>query len=599
MTYEPDTGSVLGRGVPRSALACGALVLVAKVTLSLPRLPEQPALVAITWAAVVSFVAVGLVLFRTAVPAANAWGCLAAAAATIPGDLAETAYADRWLTPVGYLFEQAYLPVTVALALRFPDRRLAPAGRRLVAGLWASAVGVRALVLVTDGPLPSGFHPPSGWPMLPASAAVHDTAMRLGLVVTALLLAAAAGQLASRVRLARGVARESRVPIAVIGSIAAMAAAVEQTLRLSVVTSAYSWAPAMARDLAATAIPVALLGHLLRRRAAGATIAAQVVAAAQTGDVVRLQQALRDALSDPTLVVAAPVAGLPAPVAGRRLRAVSDADQMLLCVLDVDERSSDDELLEAAAGAVRLGFENARLHAELLAQMRELEQSRARIVEAGAAERRRVERDLHDGVQQQLLAIAALLSRAGLAEDGDSMRPKVDRARQQLQDALAELRRLARGIHPAALTQGGLVTALPELALGSPLPVHVHLDDQLREQRLPESVESTVYFVVAEALANISKHAGASSAGVRVDLGDDCLTLSVHDDGVGGARLVDGGGIAGLADRVHALGGELAVGPAEGGGTVLSASIPLAPPGTAPEATPGTLPDTSPGTVLR
>jgi signal transduction histidine kinase len=179
-------------------------------------------------------------------------------------------------------------------------------------------------------------------------------------------------------------------------------------------------------------------------------------------------------------------------------------------------------------------------------------------------------------VQQQLLAIAALLSRAGLAADGDAMRPKVDRARQQLQDALAELRRLARGIHPAALTQGGLATALPELALMSPLPVHVHLGEELRDRRLPESVESTVYFVVAEGLANVSKHADAASAGVRVEVDDHRLTLSVQDDGVGGATLVDGGGIAGLADRVHALGGSLTVGPADGGGTVLSASIPLA-----------------------
>jgi signal transduction histidine kinase len=356
-----------------------------------------------------------------------------------------------------------------------------------------------------------------------------------------------------------------------------MAAAVEQTVRLSAATSGYSWAPAMVRDLAATAIPVALLGHLLRRRAAGATIAARVVAAAQTGDAATLQQALREALSDPTLVVETPPAAAARSSApGRRLRMVTDADGMLLCVLDVDERSSDDELLEASVGAVRLGIENARLHSALLTHMREVEESRARIVEASAAERKRVERDLHDGVQQQLLAIAALLSRAGLAADGDAMRPKVDRARQQLQDALAELRRLARGIHPAALSQGGLATALPELALVSPLPVHVHLGDDLRDRRLPESVESTVYFVVAEALANVSKHADAASAGVRVDIDEHRLTLSVQDDGRGGATLVDGGGIAGLADRVHALGGSLTVGPADGGGTVLSASIPLA-----------------------
>jgi signal transduction histidine kinase len=177
------------------------------------------------------------------------------------------------------------------------------------------------------------------------------------------------------------------------------------------------------------------------------------------------------------------------------------------------------------------------------------------------------------------------------------MRPKVDRARRQLQDALAELRRLAHGIHPAALSQGGLPTALPELALMSPVPVHVHLDEQLRERRLPESVESTVYFVVAEALANVSKHADAASAGVRVEIVDGtCLVLSVQDDGVGGAVPVEGGGIAGLADRVHALGGSLTVARAPGGGTLLSASIPLPQtlPTTLPQAPPQTLPTTLP-----
>jgi signal transduction histidine kinase len=478
---------------------------------------------------------------------------------------------------LGYLLEQVYLPATVALALRFPDRRLSRSGRMLVGGLWASAIGLRAVVIATSGPLPTGFHAPAGWRTLPGTAFVHDGAMRLSLAATALVLAGAAGVLASRVSTSRGVGRESRVPIAVIGSIAALAAAVEQTVRLSAATSPYSWAPAMVRDLAATAIPVALLGHLLRRRAAGATIAARVVAAAQTGDVGALQQSLREALSDGTLVVDTdPHAGSGPPRPGRRVREVTDDEGVLLCVLDVDERSSDDELLEAAVGAVRLGIENARLHDELVAHMEEVRQSRARIVEASAAERRRVERDLHDGVQQQLLAIAALLSRAGLASDGDSMRPKVDRARKQLQDALAELRRLAHGIHPAALSQGGLPTALPELALMSSIPVHVHLDDQLRQRRLPESVESTVYFVVAEALANVGKHADAASAGVRVEIVDDtCLALSVQDDGVGGAVAVTGGGIAGLADRVHALGGSLTVAPAPGGGTLLSASIPL------------------------
>src|SRR5215212_1941489 len=220
MRSRQDTEGMIGRGVPRGAIACGVLVIATKVTLSLPRLPAQTALVAITWAAVCSFVAVGLVLFRTSVPRANAWGCLLAAAATIPGDLAEPAYERVGLTTFGYTFEQVYLPATVALALRFPDRRLARSGRLLVWGLWASAIGLRAVVITTSGPLPTGFHAPAGWRTLPASAFVHDGAMRLSLASTALVLAGAAGVLAGRVRRNRGVGRESRVPIAVIGSIA-------------------------------------------------------------------------------------------------------------------------------------------------------------------------------------------------------------------------------------------------------------------------------------------------------------------------------------------------------------------------------------------
>ena len=183
MTPRSETEGMIGRGVPRAAIPVrGVLVIAAKVTLSLPPASTQPALVAVTWAAVCSFVTIRLVLFRTSVPSANAWGCLLAAAATTPGDLAEGAREHVGLTPFGYLFKQVYLAATVALALQFPDRRLTRSGLLIVCGLLASAVGLRAVVITTSGPLPPGFHPPPGWRTLPGSAFVHDGAMRLSLV---------------------------------------------------------------------------------------------------------------------------------------------------------------------------------------------------------------------------------------------------------------------------------------------------------------------------------------------------------------------------------------------------------------------------------
>jgi signal transduction histidine kinase len=211
---------------------------------------------------------------------------------------------------------------------------------------------------------------------------------------------------------------------------------------------------------------------------------------------------------------------------------------------------------------------------ELTAQVHELEDARSRIIAAADAERRRIERDLHDGAQQRLVALALNLRMAEQrAESGDPRAAELVRqAGEEAQLALKELRDLARGIHPAILTNRGLPSALEDLASRATVPVEVVAAPS---ERLPDAVEAAAYFVVSECLANIGKHAEATSATVAVSTDDGHLKVIVADDGVGGASLGDGSGIQGLADRVGALSGTLAVESPPGEGTRVIASIPL------------------------
>jgi signal transduction histidine kinase len=211
---------------------------------------------------------------------------------------------------------------------------------------------------------------------------------------------------------------------------------------------------------------------------------------------------------------------------------------------------------------------------ELTAQVTELQGARSRIIAAADDERRRIERDLHDGAQQRLVALALNLRMAEQrAVDGDPTAVDLIRgAGEEANLALKELRDLARGIHPAILTNRGLPAALQDLASRATLPVEVVASP---EERLPGAVEAAAYFVVSECLANIGKHANAEAATVTVSAQDGHVTVEVSDDGVGGAALDGGSGIQGLADRVGALSGSLAVESPPGVGTRVIAVIPL------------------------
>jgi signal transduction histidine kinase len=212
---------------------------------------------------------------------------------------------------------------------------------------------------------------------------------------------------------------------------------------------------------------------------------------------------------------------------------------------------------------------------DVFARERTLTESRAAAVDLAAEDRRRIERDLHDGVQQRLVSLAMDLGRARekLDTDPGGAKALVAEAHEEAKLAIGEVRDLARGIHPAVLSDRGLDAALSALAARSTVPVEVHVDVTVRP---PASVEAAAYFVVSEALTNVAKHAGASEAVVTVRRSRDRLTVQVQDDGIGGASLVHGSGLAGLRDRVRALDGELHLLSPEGGPTVLMVEIPCA-----------------------
>jgi signal transduction histidine kinase len=214
-----------------------------------------------------------------------------------------------------------------------------------------------------------------------------------------------------------------------------------------------------------------------------------------------------------------------------------------------------------------------RLNDELRARVEELAASRARIVAAGDVERRRLERNLHDGAQQRLVALSfsLRLARTKLDDDPAAAHALLGSAGEELALALQELRELARGLHPALLTDRGLRAAVDALAARSPLPVEL---EALPDERLPGPVEAAAYYLIAEALTNVAKYAQATAVRVRVAAGEDEVLVEVSDDGVGGADPEAGSGLRGLADRVEALGGSLAIVSAAGAGTTLRAVIP-------------------------
>jgi len=265
---------------------------------------------------------------------------------------------------------------------------------------------------------------------------------------------------------------------------------------------------------------------------------------------------------------------LPAAGSGRAWTAVERDGARVAAIVHDAELDATPELVHAAASAAVLALDNERLKADLRARLEELRISRRRIVEAGDDARRRIERNLHDGAQQQLVSLALDLRLLGARLRGHEAVSLVDELGEKLALALAELRELARGIHPAVLSDHGLAPAIHVLVERVPMAVECDLD---LDERLAPAIEAAAYFVAAEGLTNVVRYSNAASAAVRVALRGGELEVEVADDGVGGARIDAGSGLRGLSDRVGALEGTLSVDSPLGGGTRLRASIPARP----------------------
>jgi signal transduction histidine kinase len=331
-------------------------------------------------------------------------------------------------------------------------------------------------------------------------------------------------------------------------------------------------------------VPVAFLVGLLRSRLARGGLAG-LFRGLRTTRPDDLRGALARALGDPNLAIGYPTpAGggyadldghpvdLPGPGDPRSVAGV-ERDGRQVAVLVYDRSLDDDpELVDAVTAAAAIALENQHLHDEAQRRLAEVERSRERIIAAGDAERRRIERNLHDGAQQRLVTLAMQLSliQRQIRQNPDDAEQLVTSASDQLAQSLAELRELASGIHPAAL-EHGLEIALDALAARSAVPTTVACDPG---PRLPQPVEFAAYFVASEALANVAKYARASTVTVRLLRAGPDAVIEIADDGVGGADPAAGSGLRGLTDRVEALRGQLRVVSPPGGGTVIRAELP-------------------------
>jgi signal transduction histidine kinase len=336
-------------------------------------------------------------------------------------------------------------------------------------------------------------------------------------------------------------------------------------------------------------VPLAFLIGLLDARLARSAVGDLIVGLSSepaSGDV---RDALARALRDPSLSVAywlpefeayADIDGVRVDLEGadadpsRALTFIDHAGSPVAALVHDASLEEEPELLASVTAAAGIAVENARLHVELRARLGELRGSRARIIEAGQRERQRLERNLHDGAQQRLVALSlelSLLERE--VEDSREAKERLDRARREIAASLQELREIARGIHPAVVSGHGLAVALEQLTTLAPVPVKLTV---ALEDRLPEALEVAAYYLVCESLANVGKYAHASSASVDIARADGQVVVEVRDDGIGGADTERGTGLRGLADRVEALDGRLLIWSPSGGGTRVRAEIPCA-----------------------
>ncbi len=481
---------------------------------------------------------------------------------------------------IGVIFDVLPAVIFLHVYLAFPEGRLRSYFERgVVAAGYTAAIGFQ-LVKMSLG----GVGPKNLLEVSTRTASAH-TVEQVQLVSISVLCIAGIAVLAARRRHA---GRPLRRPVALLIDSFALGLVMIAVL---FVFGAFE-GPAFQTIQRATLIvigisPIAFLIGLLDARLARAAVGNLFVELRADPSPVALRNALARALRDPSLELAywlpefgswADLDGrsvvLPEAASGRAMTLIDREGTRMAALLHDPALEEERELLTAVGAAAGIALENGRLQTEQKAHLEELKGSRARVIEAGQRERQRLERNLHDGAQQRLIALSLELSllEKQVAGDADT-RARLDQARQEIAVSLDELRAVARGLHPAVLSGHGLEVALQSLAANAPLSVRLNVGF---DDRLPEQIEVAAYYVVSESLANIAKHASARSAGVEVSRVGGAVVVEVVDDGVGGADSEHGSGLRGLADRVEALGGTLRVWSPTSGGTRLRAEMPCA-----------------------
>ncbi|MGZ8647987.1 MAG: sensor histidine kinase [Solirubrobacteraceae bacterium] len=487
-----------------------------------------------------------------------------------------------FLFTVGIVVGALWGPIFGHVLLSFPTGRLETrARRRVVAASYVliPLAPVPALLVSDADEVISDCRGacPRNVLLIERNDALSDAALAFGSVVTLGLCLIAVVMLVRQWRAATAPERRSLVPLFAGGGVTlALVAAYATTPLDALLWMAFA---------AFAATPFAFLAGLARADLSGSRGVRMLMA--ELGDAPEradLRDGLARALGDPALELAfwmpelgryVDAGGAPAelPAEDDARRTVTEIDHHGARVAAiVHDRAQDTDTVRAAGAATALLLENQRLDAELRARLVELRASRARLVEAADDERRRLERNLHDGAQSRLVALALNLRLARMRETaGSDTAALLDASIDELGQSLKELRDLARGIHPAVLSERGLEPAVRALAARAPVPVEVV---GRTAGRLPAAVETAAYFVISEGLTNVSKYAHAARATVRVERVDGRLLVEVSDDGVGGADAGDGSGLRGLSDRVAALSGTLEVSSPPGQGTRLRAQLP-------------------------
>jgi signal transduction histidine kinase len=493
-----------------------------------------------------------------------------------------------WLNTIGTGVQSVWVIGLLYLLLSFPSGRLSGRlDRWLVGGGATAAVGLQLLAMLYGNRAALGC-PACATNLLQVFHDEHKAKGWLGLrdLVGLAVIVIAIFVLGERWRRASTPQRRASAPVLVAGC--ATLVALIWNIAEDLAGSPQGALPAHAWFWTTATVPVAVLFVFLQRRLDRGSVAGLVVQLGGTNASLDLREALARALGDSSLELAfwfeaergyvdgegRPVK-LPDAGSSRRSTVVERDGQPIAVLLHDPVLEHNAELVSSVCAAASLALENERLQAELRARLVELQASRARLVEATDVERRRIERDLHDGTQQRLVSIAMSLGllETRLPAQATAAKPIVRETREALAVALAELRELTRGISPPLLTERGLPAALDELCRRAALPARL---DAALDRRLPAQVESAAYFVASEAFTNAAKHSHASEIRVgATDLGPTLL-LEVSDDGIGGAGTTGGSGLRGLADRVEALGGSFTVSSPPGRGTTLRAEIPCA-----------------------